>query len=86
VTYEDVHAGDYVLGHDGEMWGVLAIDHAPQLAVTLVRPGHQVTGYPPAHTPVTIVARSDISAEFAAAQVLADAGLGPELVTEIWQP
>lgn len=86
MTYEDVHAGDAVLGHDNEVWGVLAITHAPRLAVTLVRPGHRVTGYPPAGTPVTIVARSDISAEFAAAQVLVEAGFAPELVSEIWQP
>jgi len=86
MTFEDVHAGDTVLGHDNEVWGVLSITHAPRLAVTLVRPGHSVTGYPPAGTPVTIVSRSDISAEFAAAQTFIDAGLGVEIISETWQP
>lgn len=84
ATYEEVHTGDHVLGHDGDLWGVAAIEHVPRIAVTLVKPGHRVTGYPPAGTPVTIVARSDIAAEAAAWQVLA-AAFGPiEIVSESW--
>jgi len=85
-TYEEVHAGDHVLGHDGDLWGVEAIEHVPRLAVTLVKPGHKVTGYPPAGTPVTIVHRSDIAAELAAAQVLIDGGFNIEIVAERYQP
>lgn len=83
MTYEEVHAGDHVLGHDGEVWGVAEIDHAPApLRVVLVRPGHRVQGWPPAGTPVTIVHRSDVSAELRAFEVLAAGGLAPELVGE----
>ena len=82
ASYEQVHAGDIVLGHDGELWGVEAIDHVPQLAVTLVKHGQQVTGYPPAGTPVTVVAPADLSAEFWAAQMFIDAGFDVEIVSE----
>lgn len=84
ATYEQVHAGDHVLGHDGDLWGVAAIEHVPRLAVTLVKPGHRVTGYPPAGTAVTIVTRSDIAAEATAADVLIAAGLTIEIVAETW--
>jgi hypothetical protein len=82
ASYEQVHAGDIVLGHDGELWGVEAIDHAPQLAVTLVKHGHRVVGYPPAGTPVTVVAPADKAAEFRAAQMFIDAGFDIEIVSE----
>lgn len=81
-TFEQVHAGDIVLGHDGELWGVEAIDHAPRLAVTLVRHGQRVTGYPPAGTPITVVTPADLSAEFWAAQVFIDAGFDIEIISE----
>jgi hypothetical protein len=75
--YEQVHAGDIVLGHDRELWGVESIDHVPQLAVTLVRHGVRVTGYPPPGTQITVVEAVDTSAEAAACDVLLAAGLGP---------
>lgn len=86
MTYDDVHAGDLVLGHDGEVWGVANITRAPRLAVTLVRHSHRVTGYPPAGTAVTIVGQSDVTAEFAAAAILIGAGLDIEIISETWQP
>ena len=82
MDYGQVHAGDHVLGHDGEVWGVAEIDHAPALRVVLVRPGYRVQGWPPAGTPVTIVHRADVSAEATAFETLLAAGLGPELVGE----
>ncbi len=82
ATYEQVHAGDTVLGHDGELWGVEGIDHVPQLAVTLVKHGRRITGYPPPGTGVTVVTSADVGAEAAAAQVFIDAGLGVEIVSE----
>ena len=86
TTYEDVHAGDLVLGNDPgrQTWGVEHIAHAPRLAVTLVRHGAQVTGYPPPGTEVTIVQRADVSAEFWAAQIFIGAGLDIEIVSEHW--
>jgi hypothetical protein len=83
-TYEGLHAGDLVRGDDGEVWGVSSITHTPRLVVTLVRHEHAVTGTPPPGTPVTVVQRADVSAEFAAAATLI-AGLGSvELIGETW--
>jgi hypothetical protein len=84
TTYEDVHAGDTVLGHDNDVWGVEVIDHGPPLVVTLVKDEGRtrVTGRPPAGTPVTVVSRSDIRPEIAAAQVLVDAGFTLEILGE----
>jgi hypothetical protein len=82
ATYEQVHAGDIVLGHDGELWGVAGIDHSPQLAVTLVKYGHTVTGYPPPDTAVTVVTPAALAAEAAAAQVFINAGFDVEIVSE----
>jgi hypothetical protein len=82
--YEQVHAGDTVLGHDGDVWGVEAISHEPHVAVTLVKHGGavRVTGYPPPGTPVTIVSRADVTDEARAAQVFIDAGFDVEIVGE----
>lgn len=82
ASYEQVHAGDIVLGHDGELWGVEAIDHEPQLAVVLVKHGYRVVGYPPAGTPITVVTPAKVAAEARAAQVFIDAGLDVEIVHE----
>jgi len=83
-TYEGLHAGDLVLGHDGEVWGVASIVHVPHLAVTLVRAGNAVVGTPPPGTAVEVVQRADVSAEYEAARRLI-AGLGPvELMGETW--
>lgn len=85
-TFEQVHAGDIVLGHDNDLWGVAAIDHVPQLSVTLVKAGTRIIGYPPPGTPVTVAMPADVTAEARAAQVLMDAGLGPiEIISERWE-
>lgn len=84
-TYEQVHAGDIVLGHDNDLWGVAAIDRAPQLSVTLVKAGARIVGYPPRGTPVTVVTPADVAAEARAAQVFIDAGLGIEILSERWE-
>lgn len=85
ATYEQLHAGAIVLGGDGSPWGVEQILFQPTLAVTLVRLGERVTGYPPAGTPVTVIDPADVRAEEWAAQVLIDA-FGPvELIGERWE-
>lgn len=85
-TYETVHGGDIVLGHDGELWGVERIEHEPRIAVTLVKGSQRVTGYPPPGTPITVVQRADVSAEHDAAAVLLAAGLGPlHIISERWE-
>lgn len=83
-TYEDAHAGDLVLGHDGQVWGVETKVSGPPLAVTLVRYEARVTGYPPPGTEVEIVQRADVSAEAMAAQAFIDAGIDVEIVGERW--
>lgn len=85
ATYEQVHAGDLVLGHDREIWGVEAITHAPTLAVTLTRYGTRVTGYPPGGTEVTIVQSANVTAELSAAQALIGCGFNIEVVSEFWK-
>jgi hypothetical protein len=85
TTYEQLHAGAIVLGGDGEPWGVEQIDHEPQLAVTLVRLGQRVTGYPPLGTPVTVIDPADVRAEEWAAQVLIDAFGSVQLIGERWE-
>jgi hypothetical protein len=71
-----------VLGHDGDLWGVEVIEHEPVLAVTLVKHGHRITGYPPAGTAVTVVTPADVTAEQRAVQVFIDAGFKVELISE----
>lgn len=84
TTYEDVHAGAVIVGHDSNLWGVESIDHRSGVpAVTLVRHGRRITGWPPSGTPVTVAQPADVSAEAAAAQCLMDAGLGP--VNVLWE-
>ncbi len=85
--YEQVHAGDIVLGHDSDLWGVESIDRSgPQIAVTLVKHGHRITGYPPAGTEVTVVQPADVTQEAAAAGVLIAAGFAVEILGERWDP
>lgn len=83
-TYESLHAGDLVLGDDGEVWGVARIVHVPQLSVALVRHGHVVIGTPALGTPVQVVQRADSDGEAFAWQQLTN-GLGAvEVVEERW--
>lgn len=85
TSYEDVHAGDVVLGYDGELWGVQHVAHEPELAVVLVKHGARVAGRPPVGTPVTIVERADVTREFGAAELLAQA-FGPlAIISENWE-
>lgn len=84
-TYESVHAGDVVLGHDGELWGVARIEHEPELVVELVKHGTSVVGRPPAGTPVTVVERANVDAERHAAGALVSA-FGPvSIISERWE-
>jgi hypothetical protein len=87
TTYDDgtVHAGDIVLGHDGELWGVARIEREPELVVELVKHGARVVGRPPVGTPVTVVQQADVSAERDAVGALLASGLGIELISERWE-
>lgn len=80
-TYEMVHVGDVVLGHDGQEWGVAAIGGG---AVTLTRYSQAVTGYPPANTPVTVLSRADTIEEARAYEVLAASFGDVEVLGEVW--
>lgn len=84
-TYETVHAGDVVLGADGQEWGVVAISRiGGQLAVALTRFGQTVTGYPPSGTPVTVLSRADTIEEARAYEVLAASFGDVEVLGEVW--
>jgi hypothetical protein len=84
-TYGALHAGDVVLGvDDGLPWKVAQVIKVGALEIVLTRPDVEVKGCPPPDAPVTVVQRSDISAEYAAAGVLI-AGFGAvELLGERW--
>ena len=89
-TYETVHAGDVVLGGDGQEWGVEEIERRPgdlvsPIRVTLTRFGQRATGYPPAGTPVTVLSRADTIEEARAYAVLQKAFGDIELVGETWR-
>ena len=85
TTYEQVHSGAIVLGHDGALWGVERIMHEPFLAVTLVKGAERLTGYPPANTEITVVTPTDVAAEQVAVQALMDAFGSVELIAEHWE-
>lgn len=88
ATYEQVHAGDTLLGYDGNVWGVAAIGHGPPLVVVLVKDAGmtRVVGRPPAGTPVTVIQPADVAAEARAWQVFEAAGLSAEIVGERLTP
>lgn len=87
-TYETLHAGDVVLGHDGQEWGVAGVfwmdGPGSQLAVALTRQGQTVTGYPPSGTPVTVLSRADTIEEARAYAALAASFGGVEVLGEVW--
>lgn len=87
TTWEDVHAGAVVLGHDGQTWGVAGVAPGPDgPTVALVRHGQQLVGRPPAGTPITVIQPADVSGELAAVDALLAGGLGPvEIVYENWE-
>lgn len=85
TTYEEVHSGAVVLGHDGALWGVEHIEHEPALMVTLVRPGFSMTGYPPPGTEITVVVPADVSAEARAAGLLIEAFGSVDLIAEHYE-
>lgn len=83
-TYETVHAGDVILGHDGQEWGVAQVWREPQLTVILKRFEQEVTGYPPAGTPVTVLSRADTIEEARAYEVLRASFGDVEVLGEVW--
>lgn len=86
TTWDDVHAGSVVLGHDGLVYGVAHVerDLPGGPGIVLVRHGQRLQAQPPPGTPITVVQAADVSEEARAFAVLAQAGLGPEVVREIW--
>jgi hypothetical protein len=84
VFFEQLHAGDTVLGADNNVWGVLAIEPAAPGGpkVTLVRFGQRVSAHLPPGTEVTVIDRADVSAEAAATGELLAAFGGVEIISE----
>lgn len=90
MTYGQLHAGDIVLGDDGEQWGVeyVATQYGPgttPFAVGLVRHGRRVVGYPSPHAEVVVVQQADTALEAGAFETLQAAGLNPEVISERWE-
>lgn len=88
-TWESVHVGDVVRGHDGQTYGVASIHVGDPRGpvVTLFRHGAVIgPAQPPPGTPIEILQRADSAAEARAFGILAAAGLGPELLGETYQP
>jgi len=83
-TYETVHAGDVVLGHDGQEWGVKSIVREPTFSVTLTRFGQEIMGYPLPNTPVTVLSRADTIEEARAFAALQASFGDVSLIGETW--
>lgn len=87
-TWAALHAGDVIVGADGDTWGVVLTSQATifgPFVITLYRLGREVIGYPPADGVVTVVQRADTRAERAAWSVLSDAGIEAEIIGETWE-
>lgn len=91
LTWEQVHVGDLVDGHDTppqQYWvsEVILGDPGGPI-VTIVRDGI-ATGpaQPPPGTPIFVVQHADTSAEAGAFAVLQQAGLDPAVIRESYQP
>lgn len=87
TTWEDVHAGSVVLGHDGLTYGVEHVEHGLPggPGITLTRYGQRVSAQPPPGTPITVVEAADTTEEARAFAALAEAGLDPQIIRETWQ-
>jgi hypothetical protein len=89
TTWEKVHAGDVVLGHDEQAWGVvdIALGDPRGPIVTLYRYGQTLgPAQPPTGTPIIVVSPVDTAPEAQAFAALADAGLAPEVIRESITP
>jgi hypothetical protein len=89
-TWGSLHAGDVVLGNDGQEWGVeatrrTALFVSGHVTITLVRHGMRATAGVAAHLPVVVVRRADTSEEYRAAGALLAGGLTPEVIEERWE-
>ena len=85
TTWERVHAGETVLGHDDQEWGVvdIVVGDPRGPVITLTRYGQTLgPAQPPPGTPITVVSPVDTAPEAAAFAALAAAGLAPEVIRE----
>jgi hypothetical protein len=85
ATWEQVHAGDIVRGHDGNNWGVVSVTFGDPAGPVIVlhRLGTTVgPAQPGPGTRITIVERANTRDEAAAFAVLQAAGFGPEVLHE----
>lgn len=87
-TWDDVHAGDVIIGHDGQAYGVEDIcpDPVRGPTITLIRHGIRTgPAQPPPGTPIRIAQRAETSGEAYAFGVLAAAGLNPQVIRESYR-
>lgn len=87
TTWDQVHAGDIVLGHDGNAWGVASVaPHPAGPVVEIVRHGETLRAQPPVGTPITVIEAADVATEAQVFGMFERAGLGPEILWESYQP
>jgi len=87
TTWDEVHTGSVVLGHDGLQYGVAHVEHGLPggPGIVLVRHGQRLQAQPPPGTPITVLQAADVSEEARAFETLTAAGLGPQIIRETWQ-
>jgi hypothetical protein len=89
LTWEQVHVGDLVEGHDRLTYWVseIILGDPRGPSVTIVRDGVATGPAQPAPgTPIFVVWRADTSAEAGAFAVLQQAGLDPAVIRESYEP
>lgn len=86
-TWNDVHAGDIVLGHDCNHWGVTSRGVAPGgVEIEIVRHGERLASIVPHGTPITVVSCDESHAPPPAVALLMAAFPGTEIIRESYQP
>ena len=83
-TWEATHAGDIVLGHDNQAWGIveLTLGDPRGPIVTLTRYGQQLVAQPPPGTPITVITPVDTAPEARVFDMFINAGFTPEVIRE----
>lgn len=88
TTWEQVHAGCVVLGHDGKVYGVSLVEQHPAgPVIELVYDGAPAgRAQPPPGTPITVLEWPETSGEARTFALFTATGLDPQVIRESYQP
>lgn len=88
TTWDEVHAGCVILGHDNVVYGVASWEAAPGgPIIELVRDGLPAgRAQPPTGTPITVLEWPDLRPEAQAFAVLSAAGFNVDIIRESYRP